>query len=382
MAVTIQIKRKSGANPTTLASGELALRTDTGRVWVGLDGNTGLSEFLMKSAYAANTMLWANNAGSPIAINAATLLGKLSGVAGANFSMNSKRITNLADPADPQDAATKAYVDAARAGLSVKQSVRTATNTNGDLSTAFAAGQVVSNVTLATGDRILIKDQTTKSQNGIYVVQSSGAPVRAADLDEDADVTNGAFVFVEEGDYAETGWVLITDNPDVGTSDLEFTQFTGTGQISEGEGIVINGKIIGVNYGTGLTVDTQSNVLSVDVNTVVTKGWYGVYDVIVGSGSASSPATVQLTADTLLGRVGSNAISAIPIISDLSNAASGKLAYSDAIKTYVDNKHNAQTFINLTDTPTSFSGAAGMIAVVNSNANAIVFTNVIDGGSW
>tara|TARA_Y100000114_G_scaffold156598_1_gene184308 strand:- start:147 stop:3143 length:2997 start_codon:yes stop_codon:yes gene_type:complete len=130
----------------------------------------------------------------------------------AALAMNSQKITGLADPTDAQDAATKAYVDGVKQGLDIKESVKVATTASGTLASSFANGQTVDGVTLATGDRILIKDQSTASENGVYTVNASGAPTRAADFDSAADVTSGAFLFVEQGSTnADSGFVLTTD---------------------------------------------------------------------------------------------------------------------------------------------------------------------------
>lgn len=176
------------------------------------------------------------------------------------IDVNSSRITSLGTPTADTDAATKAYVDAARSGLDVKQSVRVATTTSGTLTTSFADGQQVDGITLATGDRVLIKDQSTASENGIYTVNASGAPTRATDFDADAEVTPGAFVFVEEGgNNADSGWVLTTDGAiTVGTTNLAFVQFSGAGQITAGDGLSKTGNTLYVN------VDDSSIEISAD----------------------------------------------------------------------------------------------------------------------
>ena len=127
----------------------------------------------------------------------------------------------------------KGYVDAQLQGLDVKQSVRVATTANGTLATAFANGQTVDGVTLATNDRILLKNQSTGSENGIYTVNASGAPTRATDFDANSEVTGGAFFFVEEGTVnADNGFALTNDGAiTVGTTALTFTQFSGAGQL-------------------------------------------------------------------------------------------------------------------------------------------------------
>lgn len=166
--------------------------------------------------------------------------------ASSSVSLNAQRLTSVADPSSAQDAATKAYVDALAQGLSIKQSVRVATTASIDLSTALENGDSLDGVTLATGDRVLVKDQSTALQNGIYVVQASGAAVRATDFDASGDVARGAFVFVQEGTAnADSGWVLTTDGAiTVGTTALAFTQFSGAGQITAGAGLTKTGNTI------------------------------------------------------------------------------------------------------------------------------------------
>jgi hypothetical protein len=147
----------------------------------------------------------------------------------ADIPMNSHKLTGLTDPSSAQDAATKAYVDATRQGLDPKDSVRVATTANGTLASAFANGQTVDGVTLATGDRILLKNQSTASQNGIYTVNASGAPTRATDADSSAKVNSGMYVWVEEGTAnADTAWVLTTNATiTLGSTSLTFVKFAG-----------------------------------------------------------------------------------------------------------------------------------------------------------
>ena len=125
--------------------------------------------------------------------------------------------------------ATKAYVDATAQGLDVKQSVRVATAVAGTLASSFENGDVVDGVTLATNDRILIKNQATASENGIYVVQASGAPTRAEDANSTADLNKGAFTFVESGTSAGKGFVVSAAGT-LGTDTITWTQFSDTGQ--------------------------------------------------------------------------------------------------------------------------------------------------------
>ena len=145
--------------------------------------------------------------------------------------------------------ATKEYVDAVKTGLDFKDSVRLATTANGTLGSAFANGQSVDGTTLSTGDRILLKDQSTASENGIYTVNASGAPTRATDFDSTAEVTAGAFVFVEAGTQnADSGFVLTTDGAiTVGSTSIAFTQFSGAGSFTAGDGLTRTGNQVDVN---------------------------------------------------------------------------------------------------------------------------------------
>jgi len=155
--------------------------------------------------------------------------------------------------------ATKQYVDAIKTGLDVKDSVRVATTANITISSALNNGDSIDGVTLADGDRVLVKNQSIGSQNGIYVVGSS--PARSTDMDDDVEVTGGTFVFVEEGTAnADNGYVISTDGTiTVGSTAFTWTQFSGAGQITAGNGLV---------KGTGASANTINAVGTADKITV------------------------------------------------------------------------------------------------------------------
>jgi len=178
--------------------------------------------------------------------------------------VSSARITSVATPTATTDAANKAYVDAQLQGLDVKNSVRVATTANGTLATAFANGETVDGVTLATNDRILIKNQSTGSENGIYTVNASGAPTRATDFDSNSEVTGGAFFFVEEGTAnADNGFALTNDGAiTVGTTALVFTQFSGAGQLVAGDGLSKSGNTFTVEVDDS-SIEINSDALRV-----------------------------------------------------------------------------------------------------------------------
>ena len=169
-----------------------------------------------------------------------------------NIDASNNRIIQVGTPQDVGDATNKGYVDGLVQGLDVKGSVRAATTANATLSTAYANGQTVGGVTVATGDRILIKDQSPASENGVYTVNASGAPTRATDFDGSANITSGAFVFVEEGNNADQGFVLTNNGTiTIGTTALAFTQFSGAGNISAGNGLTQSGTTLSVQLEGG-----------------------------------------------------------------------------------------------------------------------------------
>lgn len=176
-----------------------------------------------------------------------------------DVSFNSQKITNLADPVADSDAATKSYVDAARSGLDVKASVRVATTADITLS----GTQTIDGVALSTGDRVLVKDQSPGSENGIYVV-ASGSWSRSTDADSSAEVTAGMFTFVEQGTVnADRGYVLTTDGAiTVGSTALTFTQFSGAGQITAGDGLAKSGDTLSVNVDNS-TIEIATDTLGV-----------------------------------------------------------------------------------------------------------------------
>jgi hypothetical protein len=180
-----------------------------------------------------------------------------------SVSLNSQKITNLATPTDDTDAATKAYVDAARSGLDVKQSVRVATTANITLSGA----QTIDGVSVVAGDRVLVKDQSTASQNGIYTV-AAGAWSRSSDADINSEVTAGMFTFVTEGTtQADSGWVLTTnDTITIGTTSLSFAQFSGAGQITAGAGLTKSGNTIDVTTANSNRIVVNAD--SIDLATI------------------------------------------------------------------------------------------------------------------
>lgn len=174
---------------------------------------------------------------------ASEVLSDLSGQATAAFSMNSQKITSLANPTAAQDAATKAYVDSLAQGLNVHAAVACATTANISLS-----GEQTLDGILTSTDRVLVKNQNDASENGVWV-SAGGAWTRATDMDADDEVA-ASFVFVSDGTtFGCTGWVC-TNEPEsvvIGTDDIDWSQFSDAGYITVSTGLVKTGNDIAVD---------------------------------------------------------------------------------------------------------------------------------------
>ena len=215
----------------------------------------------------------------------------------------------VATPTDSNHIATKGYVDAARQGLDVKQSVRVATTAPINLATDLEAGDTIDGVELVAGDRVLVKEQSTATENGIYVAVASGAASRSSDANGTADtgeLNPGTFTFVEEGTtHSDKGFVVSTNGTiTIDATAITWTQFSGAGSFTAGDGLSQSGNTINVNVTANRTaitadaIDIASTYVGQDsittLGTITTGIWNGT-DVAVADGGtgASTAATAR-----------------------------------------------------------------------------------------
>lgn len=203
---------------------------------------------------------------------------------GVQLDFNQRPGVNVPDPSADQDAANKRYVDSVVRGLDWKPEVRAASTGN----LALSGAQTVDGVALVAGNRVLVKDQTTQSANGIYVV-AAGAWTRALDADS-ADELSGATVTVQAGTVnADRVYRCLTDDPlTVGTTALTFGQVGGGGgtTYTAGNGLNLTGSSFSVGQGTGIVV--TSTTVGIDTAVVVRK-----FAASVGNGSLTSVPVVH-----------------------------------------------------------------------------------------
>lgn len=219
----------------------------------------------------------------------------------ASVSFNSQKITSLLDPTSAQDAATKNYVDSVATGLDVKASVQCATIANITLS----GEQTIDGVTTSSS-RVLVKNQSNATQNGIYV-SGTGAWTRATDADTSSEVTSGMFTFVEQGTVnGTTGWVLGNANPiTLGTTNLTFVQFSGAGTYLAGNGLSLTGSsfaVLGTTNrisvsGSGVDISAayvgQTSITT--LGTIATGVWNGTTIAVANGGTGATTAAAART---------------------------------------------------------------------------------------
>lgn len=205
---------------------------------------------------STNNLNFTSNGTTPVA----TITATSAGIVTFSESANAVELRGVAAPTTATSAANKAYVDAISSGIKWKAPVVAVSDVNGPLATAYVNNSTVDGIIVTTGQRILLSNQTPASDNGVYIVQATGAPVRSSDVST-GYAAAGVAVFVEKGTvYADTAWVCTADTGTdiVGTNLLPFVQFTGLGQIVAGSGITKTGNVISVDSTVLRTTGAQT----------------------------------------------------------------------------------------------------------------------------
>ena len=326
--------------------------SDTDAIQIEADGDVVLSQALAVSGShtvtGTTTMNGAVNIGNASA-DAVAIAGTATFTPSADFDggftvassqtidMGGNQITNVADPTQAQNAATKAYVDAVKTGLNVKDSVKLGTTAalaastyaNGSSGvgatlTANANGALsIDSVAVSTSDRVLIKDQADAAQNGIYTVTNTGGGgaafvlTRATDADTGAEMPGGTFVFVTQGtNNADNGFTFTHNGtPTIGTTDLTVAQFSGAGQIDAGAGLTKSGNTLAVQVDDS-SIEINSDTLRVKASGITNAMLAGSIDLtakVTGTLPVANGGTgaASLTANRLLLSNGTSAISVL-----------------------------------------------------------------------
>ena len=343
------------------------------------------------------TALYLGSSGSATQVTAsATELNLLDGITviDTDISSTAGTHTTLASAL-----AVKTYVDNTRTGLEVKDSCRVATTanltvsynngTNGVGATLSNAGSqaalAIDGITLAQNDRVLVKDQTTAGQNGIYIVSAVGSGsanwvmTRAVDADTPSEFNSGVFFFVEEGSSnADNGYVMTQDTAiTFGSVDITFSQFSGTGQITTGAGLSKTGNTMQVNTGAA-----SAGISIAGDNVIIDTAWPGQIAITtlgtIATGTWNATAISATKGGTGLD---TSSVTGIPIITSGTWSTSSSLTVGLGGTGATTFTANGILYGNTTGTIQATSaGTDGYF--LKSNSGTPAWTNVIDGGTF
>ena len=193
-------------------------------------------------------------------------LGTMAVQNSATVSISGGSITGLSTPSNNSDVAIKSYVDDAVAGLRTRTIAECATTANVNLSNGLEAGDTIDGVTLVAGDRVLVKDQSTATENGLYIAVSSGSASRDPEHDTIAELSGG-MVVVNQGSTNDNKIFLCTTDNDgsLGSTNITYTQVTpsNTGTVTS-IGLTQSGSEFSIS---GSPVTSAGNI-TLDVNRI------------------------------------------------------------------------------------------------------------------
>ena len=407
MSNTIRIKKRAASGsagaPSSLSPSEIAFNENDLKLYYGFgdDGSTppnassiitigGSGAFFNKTdTRNANIVLAGPTTGSAAAPTFRSLVVAdiptltASKVSDFDTQVRTNRLDQLASatstvsgvtPTADAHFATKGYVDSVSEGLDVKQSCTVATTANITIATALNSGDSIDGVTLANGDRVLVKDQSTATQNGIYVVGDT--PVRADDLATGADAA-GVFSFVESGSTnGDIGFVCTSNKGSavVGTNNLAFSTFSSSGNVTAGDGLDKSGNELSVDLKSNGGLVIESTELAVDLAASSITGTLAVSDGGTGGTTASA-------ARSSLGLViGTNIQAYDADLDALSGCQSGGAAALAALTSseiqILDGATVSTSELNKLDGLTSTTSELNILDGVTSTASEL---NVLDG---
>jgi len=310
-----------------------------------------------------------------------------------------KIISNVATPVAATDAATKGYVDSVAEGLHVHASVAAATpdtlatissgtvtydnGTAGVGATLTTTGtySTIDGVNIATvGTRILVKNETNKAHNGIYVFTSSTVLTRATDYDTAAEIQGGDFTFVTGGTlYNSTGWVQIDEVTTIGTDPIEWEQFSGAGTYLAGTGLTLTGDTFSISN-TTVTAASYGGGDAVATFTVNAQG-----QLTAASNVAIAANAANLTGSTLSSNITTSSLTSVGTLGSLSvtgNVSAGNVSATDVTGTTLGGTLTTASQPNITSVGTLSSlSVTGNANVGNIGATVGVFTGNVSSGN-
>ena len=193
-------------------------------------------------------------------------LGSIATQAANNVSISGGSVTGLGEPSSNSDASTKSYVDQAVAGLRTRIIAECASTANVNISNALEAGDAIDGVTLVAGDRVLLKNQSTASQNGLYIAVANGAGAASRDPEHDTIAElSGGMIVVNQGSVNDNKIFLCTTNStgSIGSTAITYTVVTPAN----------SGTVTSIAAGTGLSggTITSAGTIAIDTATTVDK---------------------------------------------------------------------------------------------------------------